>query len=181
MSSPDSPSVPSRPWHPVPHFVAPAPDVAAAVMDVYQAVDARVAGLGAACRACGSCCDFPRSGQVLFATALELDVLTAWAAAHRPLQADEAGAALRSGHCPFWRQGRCLARPARLLGCRTYFCDRSAAQTLQEACEESLRQVDALAARGGRVRWYGPAVEYLLGNMSHLIPSLRPHKNETTP
>lgn len=169
-----------RPWHPVPEFTAPTAAIIAAVSDVWRQADARAAEVGAECRACGSCCDFPRRGHVLFGAGLEMDVLAAWAAANRSLDGDQAASALGSLRCPFWRQGRCSVRPVRLLGCRVYFCDNRAAQWLHEVCEDGLRQLDALCAQHGRPRWYGPALEYLERNMSHLICSARLDKGDVS-
>lgn len=169
MSTDCSLSSGRAPWHPVPAFVAPTPEIVSAVQEMWQAVDTQVAECGAGCRACGSCCDFPRSGHVLFATALELSVLTSWAAEHCRLDRNDVFASLSAGLCPFWRRGRCEARPARPLGCRVYFCDTCASQILHEICEQGLRKLDVLNARFGRLRWYGSALEYFLYNTAHLF------------
>ena len=42
---------------------------------LYQDLDADIARRGWTCRACGACCEFERSGQILFCTSIEADYL----------------------------------------------------------------------------------------------------------
>lgn len=90
------------------------PAALAGLAELYSELEREIAALAPRCELSGRCCDFPRSGHVLYATDLELAHL-------------RGTLPLRSGGdpalCPWWEQGRCTARDGRPLGCRLYFCD----------------------------------------------------------
>jgi Fe-S-cluster containining protein len=82
---------------------------------VYRAVEEAVKTAGPTCALSGRCCDFPRSGHTLFATALEADRILDLEGTPKEPQEE--------GWCPYYRQRRCTLRALRPLGCRVYFCD----------------------------------------------------------
>jgi len=82
---------------------------------VYASVDEAVKTTGTRCALSGRCCDFPRSGHTLFATALETDRILALNGAPPDPEAE--------GWCPYFRNRLCTLRELRPLGCRVYFCD----------------------------------------------------------
>jgi hypothetical protein len=89
----------------------------AALHALYAALDAELARLGPVCALSGRCCRFAEYGHTLFVSALEVALLLDEAPPpSRPLDEGET--------CP-WQDaaGRCTARSARPLGCRTYYCD----------------------------------------------------------
>jgi Fe-S-cluster containining protein len=100
---------------------------------VYDALQREVAAAGVACDLRGHCCDFARSGHVLFAT----DVEVAYARAHGGDPVPDAAA----GQCPWFRGGRCHLRAGRPLGCRVYFCDPRYADKMNEIAERHHRRV----------------------------------------
>ena len=65
-----------------------------------------------------------------------------------------------SWRCPYQREKRCTARGARLLGCRTYFCDAKAREAGEGVYAEALGEIQRIAA-GQAAWWYGPARVYL--------------------
>lgn len=62
-------------WGAPPPHRPPSAEERAALAEIYRDVDAALAPLGDACRACGRCCRFETGGVVLFASALELACL----------------------------------------------------------------------------------------------------------
>jgi Fe-S-cluster containining protein len=143
------------PWGPPPPFQPPSAETREAMVRLYEEVDASLAPAAAACRACGRCCRFKPGGIILFASALELAYLVAEAAARTSQR--------RSGdswRCPYQRGKRCSARRARLLGCRTYFCQAEARAGGERIYAEALREIQRIA-EGQGPWWYGPARLYL--------------------
>ena len=95
----------------------------------------------------GVCCRFEEAGHELFATALEAD----YAAARAP----EAPGPEAEGRCPYHVEGKCSARSARALGCRTYFCDANTESVLAEAHEHFLGRVRQIERETGYPAAYG--------------------------
>lgn len=113
-----------------------AADAALARLDaLYADLDAELAALAPKCELSGRCCDFPKSGLTLFATALEMERLRRSGA---PARNDDAAL------CPHWSGGTCHARAGRPIGCRLYFCDAGKAAPLEELSvrfHERLRRI----------------------------------------
>ena len=191
------------PWSSPPVYQPPSGEALVAVAEVYRGVDAAVAPVASACRACGKCCHFEPGGIILFASAVELAYLVAetpapsgtahlessrggspdppcekrgcglghgaYAANPETRRARLCGIAGASGEtaesrdswrCPYQREKRCTARGARLLGCRTYFCDAKAREVGEGVYAEALGDIQRIAAGQG-AWWYGPARVYL--------------------
>jgi len=173
------------PWGPPPAYEPPSAEVRAALAEVYARADAALAPAASACRACGKCCCFEPGGIVLFASAVELAYLVAETPAVRapsvssgsrslageciapPVHAPELtlgarmlrGRAGDSWRCPYQQGDLCAARGARLLGCRTYFCDAGARELGEGVYADALREIQRIAAGQGPW-WYGPARAY---------------------
>jgi len=166
------------PWGSPPAHEPPSAETRARLAEVYRRVDAALAPVAAAtCRACGKCCRFEPGGIILFASALELAYLvTEMGGMPRPSLPGHASAepktcprqqrrehathhASVSWRCPYQRENLCTARGARLLGCRTYFCDAEAREAGEGAYAEALREIQRIAAGQGPW-WYGPARLY---------------------
>jgi len=119
----------------------------AALEALYEEVEAFVAAARPVCIQRGVCCRFEEAGHELYATALEAD----YAAERAP-----AGAAPeREGRCPYHVEGKCTARAARALGCRTYFCDANTTSVLAEAHEHFLARVREIEREVGYPAAYG--------------------------
>ena len=152
------------PWGQPPAYEPPSAEARAALAQVYAGVDAALAPAAAACRACGKCCRFEPGGIILFASALELAYLVAEARAVRapaglPVRQGAGSGSRDSWRCPYQEGDLCAARGARLLGCRTYFCDAQAREAGEGAYAEAVREVRRIAAGQGPW-WYGPARAY---------------------
>jgi hypothetical protein len=177
------------PWGLPPAYEPPSAVARAALVEVYRKVDEALAPVASACRACGKCCRFEPGGIILFASALELACLVAETAAASAItqrkpsrggspdpprercgygcgnDACAAGPETRraelreSWHCPYQRENLCTARGARLLGCRTYFCDAAARAAGERIYADALREIQRIAAGQGPW-WYGPARLY---------------------
>ena len=113
----------------------------AALEELYAEVDAFTRESGAVCELSGRCCRFEEAGHELFATALEAD----YAAQRTP----EAPPPAAEGRCPYHVEGKCTAREARALGCRTYFCDPRTSALLQDAHEQFLTRLRAIEREHG--------------------------------
>ncbi|MFO7900548.1 MAG: YkgJ family cysteine cluster protein [Planctomycetota bacterium] len=108
---------------------------------VYAELDAELAGLGYACRACGECCDLAAHGFRLYLSTLELALILEREGLDRlPPE--------RDGRCGFQAGGKCTIHPVRPLGCRTYFCDADGDE-LSPLHEAALRKLRRLAERYG--------------------------------
>lgn len=119
----------------------------AALEALYREVDAFVARSASVCLLRGSCCRFEEAGHRLFATGLEADYAAAREPAAPPPEA--------AGRCPYHVGGRCTARAARPLACRTYFCDTRTESVLAEAHEHFLRRLRELERAHGYPASYG--------------------------
>ncbi len=105
-----------------------------ALRGLYTFVDAALAARPWVCKACGDCCDFATSGHRLYVSTGELALLIATAPPQPP----------SPGRCPYQLNGRCTVHPVRALGCRLFFCDPAARESLQQDYETYHRQIRRL-------------------------------------
>ena len=122
----------------------------AAVQGVYRELDEAVAAAAPVCAVSGRCCRFVEYEHTLFISAPEAAILLADAPPpSRPL---DDGAT-----CP-WQdaKGRCTAREARPLGCRSYFCDPAFADRMPELAEAAIARLKAVVAEHGLPWDYAP-------------------------
>jgi len=123
------------------------------VQALYRTVDRKVQAAGPICTLSGFCCDFPRSGQTLFATALETDMV---------LSRGEPPAPERRGWCPFYRRRLCTLRELRPLGCRIYFCDSSfQASAMSDIAESAHRELQRIHDEHDVPYRYAPFLDLL--------------------
>lgn len=120
---------------------------------VYAMIDDAVAARGPACWASGRCCSFERAGHRLYTTGLEAAYTVSRLG--RALAAEEIARAAAAGGCPFQAGNLCGVREIRPLGCRVYFCDRSAQQWQRELSERMLEQVRRMHERRAIAYRYG--------------------------
>ncbi len=117
---------------------------------VYDFVSDAVAERGPACWASGRCCNFDQAGHLLYVTGLEAAYTVQ--RAHDPRQSTS----LPMLHaCPYQEGNLCGAHPMRPLGCRVYFCDRSAQEWQRELAEEGIARVRAIHDEHGVPYRYG--------------------------
>ncbi len=127
------------------------PDVVGALEEIYAETSRRIAERGPACWASGRCCNFANTGHLLYVTGLEAAYTLSRLPAHRtePLTLPQVDAARAVGGCPFQVRNLCGVHPIRPLGCRVYFCDRSATSWQQELYEAELGRIRELHDRRG--------------------------------
>lgn len=132
---------------------AASPPIAAALEGVYARVADAIAARGPACWASGRCCNFEETGHLLYVTGLEAayTITRLPRRASAPQEPDLAGVTLpqfgtsvRHPICPFQVSNLCSVHTIKPLGCRVYFCDRSAQEWQQELSERSLHEIRAL-------------------------------------
>jgi len=120
-----------------------ADEARAPLAELYRELDQAVSELAPICELSGRCCRFEEYGHTLFVSEPEAAVLIADAPA--PVRPLDSGAT-----CP-WQdsKGRCVARGARPLGCRVYFCDPKYEDQAPVISERFLGRLKALCdARG---------------------------------
>jgi hypothetical protein len=122
---------------------------------IYADLDGDIQRLGPVCALSGRCCRFKEYGHTLFVSLMELEVLLA--DAPPPVRPLDEGAS-----CPWQdQQNRCVAREARPLGCRVYFCDSSYEEPVQALSERYISRLKRLA-ESGQVPWsYFPLHHHL--------------------
>ena len=112
----------------------------AALRRILDDADAAARRQGFDCRACGECCLFEQYGHRLYVSTGELALLLAG----RPEEARPAG-----GVCPHHREGKCVARHARALGCRLFYCGPAGEQWFPDAYERYHQRIRRLHERYG--------------------------------
>jgi len=122
---------------------------------LYRDLDQAVAEQGPVCELSGRCCRFEEYGHTLFVSEAEAAILIADAPA--PVRPLDSGAT-----CP-WQdaKGRCVARGARPLGCRVYFCDPQYEGHAPAISERFLGRLKALCDARGWPWNYAPLHRHL--------------------
>jgi Fe-S-cluster containining protein len=146
------------------------PAIVQALEGIYADIAMEVRQRGPACWASGRCCSFEKAGHRLYVTGLEAAyTVTALRAAPStptgdiplvqvrasPPTPESLDHATQAGSCPFLSANLCGAHAARPLGCRVYFCDRSAQQWQQDLSERMLARVREIHDRHQIVYRYG--------------------------
>jgi Fe-S-cluster containining protein len=129
------------------------PAVALELEAIYQMIADQIEARGPACWASGRCCNFERTGHRLYVTGLEAAYTIA--RLEKPVSAAEVAAARTRGDCPFLSLNLCSVHTIKPLGCRVYFCDRSAQEWQQDLSEKALDQVKRLHERRNLPYRYG--------------------------
>jgi Fe-S-cluster containining protein len=134
-------------------------DVRAALEGVYARIGEEIARRGPVCWASGRCCNFEKTGHRLYVTGLEAAYCV------RGLRRGEAQVeaptmemidqAMSAGGCPLQVGNLCGAHGVKPLGCRVYFCDRSARAWQEDLSESALREVRAIHEAEGIEYRYG--------------------------
>ncbi len=100
---------------------------------LYARLDAELIGAGVECRCCGECCNFVENDYILYASALERELLDRSTDIAPTLKAD--------GSCGFQNGERCGVHDTRPLGCRTAFCSEDWADRQADLYERYRREM----------------------------------------
>ncbi len=119
--------------------------VSLAIESIYARASVEIAARGPSCWASGRCCNFARTGHRLYVTGLE--AAYAISRSTRTLSPGDIDAARDRGGCPFQERNLCGIHSIKPLGCRVYFCDRSAQVWQQELSERLLGELRDLHER----------------------------------
>ncbi|MBX3361422.1 MAG: YkgJ family cysteine cluster protein [Phycisphaeraceae bacterium] len=140
------------------------PAVVAELEAIYAEVAREITTRGPACWASGRCCNFEKTGHRLYTTGLEAAytvVRLARLAEPRGLTGADVEQARASGGCPFQERNLCGVHPVRPLGCRVYFCDRTAQEWQFDLTERGMVRIRELHDRYGIVYAYAEWRELL--------------------
>lgn len=144
-------------------------EVRAELEAVFAAAAEAIAARGPACWASGRCCNFEKTGHLLYVTGLEA-AYTVWmeqTQAEKQAQASTSvrtglalhvvsgGGGAGAGGCPYQTGNLCGVHEIKPLGCRVYFCDKSAQQWQNELSERLLAEIRAIHERRGIEYRYG--------------------------
>lgn len=117
--------------------------------EIYAEASRAIAKRGPACWASGRCCNFEAFGHRLYVTGLEAaHTVAQWNASRPPLLLEQVDAAESAGGCPFQRLNLCDAHHIKPLGCRLFFCDRTASEWQTDALERLHTKIKALHTGG---------------------------------
>ncbi|HYF13540.1 MAG TPA: hypothetical protein VD971_00560 [Phycisphaerales bacterium] len=135
------------------------PAIAGELGAVYEGIRADVMSRGPACWASGRCCNFEKTGHRLYVTGLEAAFTLLRAprrdAGRGTVSLAQVGDARRRGDCPFLEGNACGVHESKPVGCRVYFCDRSATGWQEDLSERALARVRAIHDRYGVPYRYG--------------------------
>lgn len=142
------------------------PMISGSLDEIYARLSSAVAARGPVCWSSGRCCNFETTGHRLYVTGLEAAyTLTRLPAEIRIVLGSISEARARGG-CPFQSANLCAVHAIKPLGCRIFFCDRSAQSWQRELSEQMLEQIRALHDRHG--------VDYLYAEWRSLLESIVP-------
>jgi Fe-S-cluster containining protein len=150
-----------------PHWIRAAADPAIAqeLSVLFDRAAHAIAQRGPACWASGRCCNFDAAGHRLYATGLE----TAYCLLHAgTISTDQLDAARARGGCPYQSLNLCQAHAHKPIGCRIYFCDRSAQAWQHELYESLLADLRAVHDRHH--------LPYLYAEWRSILALLAPHQ-----
>lgn len=140
----------------------------------YTRLDRLIAAHTPVCRNRGACCRFDSFGHELYVTSIEL----LYFLHHHPAPTQRSVGAEPTAlevinsqsprQCPYQQQGRCTARYARPVGCRTFFCESSQQGWQQSLTEQALAELKKMHTEYSVPYAYG---EWLKALKRHLYTS----------
>ncbi len=145
-------------------------DTLAELEAVYADIAAQVSARGPACWASGRCCHFDAAGHRLYVTGLEAAATLIRLPPDLALNKPALARARAAGGCPFQSANLCGVHAVKPVGCRVYFCDRSAEGWQSRLSEHALTQVRAIHDRRDIPYRYGEW-RAMLGLVSHAARS----------
>jgi hypothetical protein len=126
------------------------PDAALAELrELYSRLSAALEPYRRHCAARGLCCNFVKTGHMLYLTDLESALMSRCGLEPVEEQAVQ-------GSCPYLRGTECGAREHRGLGCRMYYCDTTYETERNAVYETYLKEIRAIEARHGIEHFYRP-------------------------
>jgi Fe-S-cluster containining protein len=118
------------------------PRIRADLEAIYADIASQIEARSPACWASGRCCNFEASGHFLYVTGLEAAYSVVRHGENHPSAIIPPSG--RGDPCPFQSANLCTAHTIKPLGCRVYFCDRSAQEWQHKLSEHGLAQIRAL-------------------------------------
>lgn len=141
-------------------------DIRAELERIYAQAAEAIASRGPSCWASGRCCNFDAAGHRLYVTGLEAAYTivrlpeagvaqSASGVVERALSLTVLGQARVRGGCPFQTRNMCAVHTIKPLGCRVFFCDRSAQEWQHDLSERLIAEIKLLHDRSGVEYRYG--------------------------
>lgn len=149
------------------------PTVVSLLESIYADTAAEIAARSPACWASGRCCNFDAAGHRLYVTGLEAAYALSRLASPALLTPEKLAAAQERGGCPFQTGNLCGVHAIKPLGCRVYFCDRSAEAWQQDLSERMLTRIRALHDLHG--------IEYRYGEWREMLGQFVTPDDDQTP
>jgi len=113
----------------------------------------QVEARGPACWASGRCCNFANAGHRLYVTGLEAAYAVSLAGIN--ITESDIDAAILRGDCPYLVGNLCGIHASKGIGCRVYFCDRSARDWQELLSERAIKIVRSVHEEHGIPYEYG--------------------------
>jgi Fe-S-cluster containining protein len=123
--------------------------IASALESIYDTVRTEIEARAPVCWASGRCCNFEQTGHRLYVTGLEAAYTMTRLNEKQAITRDDVDEARSRGGCPFQELNLCSVHTIKPLGCRTYFCDRTATEWQQTLTERSLDGIKSIHERFG--------------------------------
>ncbi len=131
---------------------------------IYAQLAEEVSRRGPACWASGRCCNFAKTGHRLYCTGLEAAYTVV--RLERPPSEGDLRSARERGGCPLQVRNLCGAHSIRPMGCRVYFCDKSATEWQRDLSERTLGAIRDLHD--------AHAIPYVYAEWGQLLEALSP-------
>ncbi len=123
------------------------------IVEIYNELEAELAGINPGCNTCGTCCHFDEFNHVLYASTIETKYIQENVEVP-PFDPDQ-------GKCPFLIDHKCTIREHRALGCRVFFCNPDHKETLQDIYEKYYTMIKDMAVKN-QAEWnYAPMMKLL--------------------
>jgi Fe-S-cluster containining protein len=146
-------------------------EIAGKLAAVYAIVADQISLQSPACWASGRCCSFEKAGHRLYTTGLEAAYCVV--RLEEPLTSQAVALARIRGDCPFLKSNLCTVHAIKPLGCRVYFCDRSARSWQEELSERALSMIRDIHTRHN--------LQYHYGEWRSLLAAFAEDRTESSP
>ncbi|NUO09073.1 MAG: YkgJ family cysteine cluster protein [Candidatus Brocadia sp.] len=120
---------------------------------IYQMLEEELTQLNPGCNRCGACCNFSTFDHVLYASSVEVNLITS--------NVEVPVFNVSDNICPFLKENQCSIRTFRTLGCRVFYCNPNYKDVLYTIYENYYQMIKDLS-RKYTIQWkYLPFLKQL--------------------